>query len=49
MLLPAHFWYNYTQHMKVYNYTIHAQSDLAFVFSVYAHGEDLFLVLSQNN
>jgi len=34
MLLPAHFWYSCKQHMKMYNYKIHAQSDLALVFSV---------------
>ena len=48
MLLPAYFSYNYKQHVKLNNYKIHAQSDLAFVFSVYSHGEDLLPVVSQN-
>jgi len=48
MLLPAHFWYSCKQHMKMYNYKIHAQSDLALVFSVSLHEVDLLLVLRQN-
>jgi hypothetical protein len=49
MLLPAHFLYSCKQHIIMYKYKIHAQSDLAFVFNVYSHGVDLLLVLSQNN